>query len=108
MKRHQTARRTIRLLAATTLCATACGSASAAQSVTLHATLTPEQLGQLVEVLGALGAWRSQLDAGENPDPRAALLFHDRLEILDRQLTQTGYPTAVRFSGGPPPSEWLA
>ncbi len=63
---------------------------------------------QLVEVLGALGAWRSQLDAGENPDPRAELLFHDRLELLDRQLTQTGDPTAARFSGGPPPSEWLA
>lgn len=63
---------------------------------------------QLVEVLGALGAWRSQLDAGENPDPRAELLFHDRLEVLDRQLTQTGDPTAARFSGGPPPSEWLA
>jgi hypothetical protein len=63
---------------------------------------------QLVEVLGALGAWRSQLDTGENPDPRAELLFHDRLELLDRQLTQTGDPTAARFSGGPPPSEWLA
>jgi hypothetical protein len=63
---------------------------------------------QLVEVLGALGAWRSQLDAGEYPDPRAELLFHDRLELLDRQLTQTGDPTAARFSGGPPPSEWLA
>jgi hypothetical protein len=63
---------------------------------------------QLVEVLGALGAWRSQLDTGGNPDPRAELLFHDRLEILDRQLTQTGDPTAARFSGGPPPSEWLA
>lgn len=62
---------------------------------------------QLVEVLGALGAWRSQLDTSENPDPRAELLFHDRLEILDRQLTQTGDPTAARFSGGPPPSEWL-
>jgi hypothetical protein len=63
---------------------------------------------QLIEVLGALGAWRAQLDAGENSDPRAELLFHDRLELLDRQLTQTGDPTAPRFSGGPPPSEWVA
>lgn len=63
---------------------------------------------QLVEVLGALGVWRSQLDTGESPDPRAELLFHDRLEILDRQLAQTGDPTAARFSGGPPPSEWVA
>jgi hypothetical protein len=63
---------------------------------------------QLIEVLGALGAWRSQLDRGEYPDPRAELLFHDRLELLDRQLTQTGDPTAARFSGGPPPSEWVA
>lgn len=63
---------------------------------------------QLVEGLGALSAWRSQLDKGEHPDPRAELLFHDRLELLDRQLTQTGDPTAARFSGGPPPSEWLA
>jgi hypothetical protein len=63
---------------------------------------------QLIEVLGALGAWRSQLDRGEYPDPRAEILFHDRLELLDRQLTQTGDPTAARFSGGPPPSEWLA
>ncbi len=62
---------------------------------------------QLIEVLGALGAWRSQLDRGEYTDPRAEFLFHDRLELLDRQLTQTGDPTAARFSGGPPPSEWL-
>jgi hypothetical protein len=61
----------------------------------------------LVEVLGALSAWRSQLDAGENPDPRAELLFHDRLELLERQLTQAGDPTAARFAGGPPPSEWV-
>lgn len=45
MRRHQTARRAIHLLATTALCAAVCGSASAAQSVTLHATLTPEQLG---------------------------------------------------------------
>jgi hypothetical protein len=62
----------------------------------------------LVEVLGALSAWRSQLDAGENPDPRAELLFHDRLEILERQLTHSSDPTAARFTGGPPPSEWVA
>ncbi len=61
----------------------------------------------LIEVLGALSAWRSQLDAGENPDPRAELLFHDRLELLERQLTQAGDPTAARFAGGPPPSEWV-
>jgi hypothetical protein len=61
----------------------------------------------LIEVLGALSAWRSQLDAGENPDPRAELLFHDRLELLERQLTQAGDPTAARFAGGPPPSEWI-
>ena len=46
MRRHPTARRAIRLLAATALCAAVCGSASAAQSVTLHATLTPEHLGR--------------------------------------------------------------
>jgi len=45
VRRHPTARRAIRLLAATVLCAGACGSASATQSVTLHATLTPEHLG---------------------------------------------------------------
>jgi hypothetical protein len=61
----------------------------------------------LVEVLGALSAWRSQLDAGESADPRAELLFHDRLELLERQLTQAGDPTAARFAGGPPPSEWI-
>jgi hypothetical protein len=61
----------------------------------------------LLEVLGALSAWRSQLDAGENPDPRAELLFHDRLELLERQLTHAGDPTAARFAGGPPPSEWV-
>ena len=61
----------------------------------------------LIEVLGALSAWRSQLDTGENPDPRAELLFHDRLELLERQLTQAGDPTAARFAGGPPPSEWV-
>jgi hypothetical protein len=61
----------------------------------------------LVEILGALGAWRAQLDAGENPDPRAELLFHDRLELLERRLTQNSDPTAARFTSGPPPSEWL-
>jgi len=61
----------------------------------------------LVEVLGALSAWRSQLDAGQNADPRAELLFHDRLELLERQLTHTRDPTAARFAGGPPPSEWV-
>ena len=45
MKRHQTARRAIQLLATTVLCAAMCATASAAQSVTLHATLTPERLG---------------------------------------------------------------
>jgi hypothetical protein len=61
----------------------------------------------LVEVLGALSVWRSQLDSGESADPRAELLFHDRLEILVRQFTQESDPTAARFAGGPPPSEWL-
>jgi hypothetical protein len=61
----------------------------------------------LVEVLGALSAWRSQLDAGQNADPRAELLFHDRLELLERQLTHTSDPTAARFTSGPPPSQWL-
>jgi len=61
----------------------------------------------LVEVLGALSAWRSQLDSGQNPDPRAELLFHDRLELLERQLTHASDPTAARFAGGPPPSEWI-
>ena len=61
----------------------------------------------LIEVLGALSAWRSQLDAGQSADPRAELLFHDRLELLERQLTQAGDPTAARFAGGPPPSEWV-
>ncbi len=62
----------------------------------------------LVEVLGALSAWRSQLDAGQSADPRAELLFHDRLELLERQLTHASDPTAARFAGGPPPSEWAA
>lgn len=61
----------------------------------------------LVEILGALSAWRGQLDAGESPDPRAELLFHDRLELLERRLTQTSDPTAPRFTNGPPPSDWL-
>lgn len=61
----------------------------------------------LVEVLGALSAWRSQLDTGHSVDPRAELLFHDRLELLERQLTSAGDPTAPRFAGGPPPSQWL-
>jgi hypothetical protein len=61
----------------------------------------------LTETLGALSAWRSELDTGQNPDPRAELLFHDRLELLERQLTQAGDPTAARFAGGPPPAEWV-
>ena len=62
----------------------------------------------LIEVMGALTTWRAQLDTDQSADPRAELLFHDRLELLDRQLTHTGDPTAARFTGGPPPSEWLA
>jgi hypothetical protein len=62
---------------------------------------------QLVESLAALSTWRSQLDAGATTDPRAELLFHDRLEILERQLKQTADPTAARFTSGPPPSEWV-
>jgi hypothetical protein len=62
----------------------------------------------LMEVLGALSAWRSHLDAGQSPDPRSELLFHDRLELLERQLTHASDPTAARFTGGPPPSEWVA
>jgi hypothetical protein len=62
----------------------------------------------LIEVMGALIAWRAQLDTGQSTDPRAELLFHDRLDLLDRQLTHTGDPTAARFTGGPPPSEWVA
>ncbi|MGH2904114.1 MAG: hypothetical protein ACRDK7_11105 [Solirubrobacteraceae bacterium] len=62
----------------------------------------------LVEVLGALSAWRSQLDSGQSADPRAELLFHDRLELLERQLTKDSDPTAARFAGGTPPAEWVA
>ncbi len=50
MTRHQTARRAIHLLATTALCAATCATASAAQSVTLHATLTPEQLGHATTI----------------------------------------------------------
>jgi hypothetical protein len=63
---------------------------------------------QLVESLAALSTWRSQLDAGQSTDPRAELLFHDRLEILERQLTHNNDPTAARFTSGPPPSEWVS
>lgn len=62
----------------------------------------------LVELLGALGVWRSQLDTSDDPDPRAELLFHDRLELLERRFTQISDPTAPRFKGGAPPSEWIA
>jgi hypothetical protein len=62
----------------------------------------------LVEVLGALSTWRSQLDTDQSADPRAELLFHDRLELLERHLTHASDPTAARFTGGPPPSEWVA
>jgi hypothetical protein len=59
----------------------------------------------LVERLAALCAWRSTLDSGASDDPRSELLFHDRLEILERQLGGShGYE---RFEGGPPPEEWL-
>ena len=60
----------------------------------------------LIETLGALSAWRAQLDSGEAADPRAELLFQDRLELLARRLAQTGDPTAPRFTGGSPPSAW--
>jgi hypothetical protein len=62
----------------------------------------------LVEMLGALSLWRSRLDAGELPDPRAEFLFQDRLELLERRFTQGSDPTAARFDADSPPSEWLA
>jgi hypothetical protein len=61
----------------------------------------------LVERLAALCAWRASLDAGASDDPRAELLFHDRLEILQRELTAASRYDS-RFTGGPPPAEWLA
>lgn len=61
----------------------------------------------LVEMLGALSAWRSQLDAAPSIDPRAEFLFHDRLEMLERRFTRASDPTAARFAGGSPPSEWV-
>jgi hypothetical protein len=62
----------------------------------------------LVEMLGALSAWRSQLDAATTIEPRAEFLFHDRLEMLERRFTKASDPTAARFAGGSPPSEWIA
>ena len=62
----------------------------------------------LVETLAALSAWRTQLDAGQTLDPRVELLFHDRLEILERQLTHSTDPTTARFKSGPPPAAWIA
>lgn len=62
----------------------------------------------LVEMLGALSAWRSRLDTGELPDPRAEFLFQDRLELLQRRFTQGSDPTAARFDADSPPSQWLA
>jgi hypothetical protein len=59
----------------------------------------------LVERLAALCAWRSTLDSGASDDPRSELLFHDRLEILERQLGAS--PGYERFEGGAPPTGWL-
>jgi hypothetical protein len=61
-----------------------------------------------VETLAALALWRSQLDAGASDDPRAELLFHDRLDTLARHLRENTARLGARFSGGPPPEEWLA
>jgi len=61
-----------------------------------------------VETLAALALWRSQLDAGASEDPRAELLFHDRLEIIARQLREHPDRLGARFAGGPPPEQWLA
>jgi hypothetical protein len=46
VRRNRAEHQALCLLAAAALCIIACGSASAAQSVTLHATFTPERLGQ--------------------------------------------------------------
>jgi len=61
-----------------------------------------------VETLAALCVWRSQLDAGASEDPRAELLFHDRLDALARQLRENAVRLRAPFVGGPPPEEWLA
>lgn len=60
----------------------------------------------LIETLAALSQWRTQLDTGQQPDPRSELLFHDRLAVIERELVHTADPVAARFTGGPPPSDW--
>jgi hypothetical protein len=62
----------------------------------------------LTEMIAALGQWRANLDAGEQRDPRAELLFHDRLSILERHLAQSTDPTTPRFAGGPPLPDWAS
>lgn len=59
----------------------------------------------LVETLAALAAWRAQLDNGAGHDPRAELLFHDRLELLQRRLEAND--DFSYFHGGPPPPNWV-
>ena len=61
----------------------------------------------LTETLAALIAWRTQLDTGEQTDPRAELLFHDRLDVVERRLSQVADPTAARFTDECEPPDWL-
>ncbi|MHB1810148.1 MAG: hypothetical protein ACYCU0_12780 [Solirubrobacteraceae bacterium] len=61
----------------------------------------------LTETLAALAAWRAQLDAGRHTDPRAELLFHDRLTILERDLARSAEPMTQRFKSESPPEDWI-
>lgn len=62
----------------------------------------------LTETLAALIAWRTQLDTGAQTDPRTELLFHDRLAVVQRELTQNTDPTSPRFTAGPLPERLVS
>jgi hypothetical protein len=58
-----------------------------------------------VEALGALAAWRAQLDDA-GVDPREELIFRGHLLEYAAQLRQEGGGVTRAWKPGPPPDEW--
>jgi hypothetical protein len=59
-----------------------------------------------IEMLGALAAWRSEID-GSGRDPREELAFHHQLADYAHVLRQQGGGVRQTWVPGAPPPEWF-
>jgi hypothetical protein len=59
-----------------------------------------------IEMLGALAAWRSEIDSSGR-DPREELAFHHQLADYAHVLRQRGGGVSDTWLPGAPPPEWI-